>query len=118
MRFLIDENVPLIVARALRGLGHDCFAVAESDPHALDPDVMAQARREERVLVTFDSDFSRMIFKELRPAPPGVVYMQSRSEHATLVGELFVSLFREGALDPISRFIVIDLGGVRSIPLH
>ena len=118
MRFLVDENVPLILATTLRGLGHDCFVVAESDPSALDPDIMAQARREDRVLVTFDEDYSRMIFKELRPPPPGVVYMQGRSEHAVLVGELFLSLFRDGALDPISRFIVMDVGRVRSLPLR
>lgn len=118
MRFLIDENVPLTVANALRDLGHDCFVVAESDPQALDPDILAQARREQRVLVTFDSDFSRMIFKELLPPPPGVIYMQSRPEHATLVGERFVALFRHGDVDPISQFIVIDPGGIRSIPLH
>jgi predicted nuclease of predicted toxin-antitoxin system len=118
VRFLIDENVPLVVAKALRQLGHECFVVAEQSPSAVDPDLLAQARAEQRILVTFDSDFSRLIFRELRPTPPGVVYMQSRPEHATLVGERFLSLFRDGSLDPISRFIVIDLGGVRSIPLQ
>ena len=117
MRFLVDENVPMAVARALRELGHDCFVVAESDPSALDADIMAQARRDDRVLVTFDQDYSRMIFREGRSAPPGVVYMQSRPQHAALVGELFVTLFRTGAIDPISRFVVIELGTVRSMPL-
>ena len=119
MRFLIDENVPLLVATALRSLGHDCLAVAESAARAADPDLMELARREGRILVTFDSDFSRMIFHELKPTPNGVVYMRSRPEHAKLVSETFLALFRDGAIDPISNFVTIELGGiVRSMPLE
>lgn len=119
MRFLIDENVPLLVAKALRSLGYDCFVVAEVSPRAMDPDLLAQARNEDRVLVTFDSDFSRLIFAELAPPPPGVVYMRSRPEHAQSVSESFLALFREGAIDPISKFITIETGGiVRSMLLE
>ena len=119
MRFLIDENVPLLVAKALRSLNYDCFVVAESSPSALDPDIMEQARREGRVLVTFDSDFSRLIFGALSPPPLGLVYMRSRPEHARLVAESFLGLFREGLIDPISHFITIETGGiVRSMPLE
>jgi hypothetical protein len=71
------------------------------------------------VLVTFDADSSRMIFHELKPASPGVIYMRSRPEHAALVSDMFPALFREGALDPMCRFTVLELGGiVRSMPLE
>lgn len=119
MRFLIDENVPLLVAKTLRQLGHDCLVIAETDARALDADIMVKAREEFRVLITFDSDFSRMIFHELRPPPPGVVYMRGRPEHAKLVADTFVALFRDAVIDPMSRFIVIEIGGVvRSMPLE
>ena len=119
MRFLIDENVPLLVAAALRSLEHDCFVVAESAAQSVDPDLMALARQEQRILVTFDSDFSRLIFHDLKPAPPGVIYMRSRPEHAPLVAETFIALFRAGAIDPIFHFITIETGGlVRSMPLE
>lgn len=119
MRFLIDENVPLLVAKALRSLGHDCFVVAESAAQSVDPDVMEIARQDDRVLVTFDSDFPRLIFHELKPAPIGVVYMRSRPEHAKLVSETFLALFRDGVIDPISNFVTIEMGGiVRTMPLE
>ena len=106
MRFLIDENVPLLVATALRSIGHDCFAVAESAAQAVDVDLLALARHERRVLVTF-------------PAPPGVVDMRSRPENAELVSESFVALFRDGRIDPMSHFVTIDTGGIiRSTPLE
>ena len=80
---------------------------------------MARARKEKRVLVTFDGDYARMIFHELRPAPPGVIFMRSRPEHAKSLSQLFLDLFREGRIDPMSRMIVLEMGGVvRSIPLE
>jgi len=119
VRFLVDESAPLRIARALRQLGHDCAAIAEGHGGEPDEDVMALARAEERVLITFDADFARMIFHEGRPPPPGVVYMRGRPEQALMVSELFVELFREGGLDPLSRMIVIEPGGiVRSMPLE
>lgn len=119
MRFLIDENVPLLVATALRESGHDCLVVAESDAQTPDVDLLARARDDERVLVTFDSDFSRLIFHELAPPPAGVVFMRSRPEQARVVARSFIDLFRAGRINPISHFVTLDMGGiVRSMPLE
>lgn len=118
MKFVIDENVPLLVATALQSLGHDCLVIASIDPRATDADIMVQARREERVLVTFDADFGRMIFHELQPPPPGVVYMRRRPEQALLVSEIFLTLFTSGELVVLGRFVVIEPGGeIRTMPL-
>ena len=119
MRFTIDENVPLLVATALTALGHDCFVVARQAHRSPDKNVMEVSRREERVLVTFDSDFSRMIFHELQPAPLGVVYLRGRPEEARLVSELFLTIFATEQLALDHRFIVIEPSGdVRSLPLE
>jgi predicted nuclease of predicted toxin-antitoxin system len=119
MRFVIDENVPLLVATALKSLGHECIVIAQIEPRAVDETVMELARREKSILVTFDSDFGRMIFRELRPAPPGVVYMRGRPEHAKLVTDIFLNLFSSGTLDPIGRYIVVELGqDIRIVPLE
>ena len=118
MRFTIDENVPLLVATALTSLGHDCFVVAQTAHRAADPDIMAFSRREGRILVTFDSDFSRMIFHELRPPPAGVVYMRGRPDEARLVSELFLTMFKIDQISLDHRFIVIEPNGdIRSLPL-
>ena len=119
MRFTIDENVPLLVAMALQSLGHDCLVIARDAHQAVDPDIMALARREGRILVTFDSDFSRMIYHELQPPPLGVVYMRGRSAEARLVSELFLTMFGSDRLTLEHRFIVIEPNGdVRSLPLE
>lgn len=118
MRFTIDENVPLLVARALTSLGHDCFVVAQTAHRAADEEIMALSRREHRILITFDSDFSRMIFHELQPPPLGVVFMRGRPGETRLVSELFLTMFCANEIVLGNRFTVIEPNGeVRSLPL-
>jgi predicted nuclease of predicted toxin-antitoxin system len=62
MELLADENIETEWIQALRGDGHDVRRVVDSDAlgvSATDPDVLADATREDRVLLTADqSDFS------------------------------------------------------------
>ena len=55
MRFLSDENFRADVVQFLRGRGHD---VKIAPKGSLDPHIAALARREKRVLLTNDTDFS------------------------------------------------------------
>jgi predicted nuclease of predicted toxin-antitoxin system len=57
VRFLADENVPASTVRALTDAGHDVIWVRISAPGSSDNDVLAQAAREGRILLTFDKDF-------------------------------------------------------------
>ena len=76
MRFLADENVHRGIVSGLRAAGHDVAWVAESNPGALDEDVLALARVEDRVLLTFDRDFGELVVLRLRSAGPGVIYLR------------------------------------------
>ena len=55
MRFKLEENLPVSSARSLTKSGHDVDTVAaEALTGAADPDVVAAAAAEERVLITLD----------------------------------------------------------------
>ena len=61
-RFLLDEGLPRRAAQDLRDLGVDCIHVTEIDLGGQpDPIVLVRAGQEERVLVTLDADFSRLL---------------------------------------------------------
>src|SRR5262245_26682850 len=76
MRFLLDENVRSRLAAHLRRAGHDVTTVVDDYPPQLpDVDVLARAHQEQRVLITRDSDFERLVFTEQRPHA-GVIYLQ------------------------------------------
>ena len=77
MRILVDENVSRGVASALADAGHEVERVSEELTSADDAQVLAHAITTGAVLVTFDSDFGRMIFAEHHPSPKAVVYLRS-----------------------------------------
>lgn len=60
MRWLADENFPAAAIRALRASGQDVSSVAETRRGAGDGEVVGWARREGRILLTFDKDFGEL----------------------------------------------------------
>jgi uncharacterized protein (DUF433 family) len=54
MRFLANENFPGAAVSALEAAGHDVVWIRTAAPGTTDPDVLAWAAREERILHTFD----------------------------------------------------------------
>lgn len=68
MKFLLDENAELRLAASLREAGHDVTVIAQDYPHALqDRDVLELARREQRILITNDTDFGELIVRDQIP---------------------------------------------------
>ncbi|UCG11896.1 MAG: DUF5615 family PIN-like protein, partial [Deltaproteobacteria bacterium] len=62
MRFLADMGVPGSVIVMLRQRGHDAVHLREQDLQKLPDDEMFQkAIAENRILLTFDLDFSEMV---------------------------------------------------------
>lgn len=76
MRFLANENVPGPVVVALRERGQDVVWVKESMPGAEDPEVLALAQAEQRIVVTSDTDFGELAFRSRLPAQCGVVLIR------------------------------------------
>lgn len=72
MRILANENFPGPVIRALRQRGHDVVSVKETMRGASDPQVLARAQAEERLVVAFDKDFGELAFRFGLPARCGV----------------------------------------------
>lgn len=64
------------IVAGLRAAGHDVLWIAEAQPGRDDEEVLAQAHRDERVLITFDRDFGELIVKQGLSAPSAVVYVR------------------------------------------
>lgn len=61
-RFLADESCDFAVVRALRATGYDVLAVSEVTQRSDDRDLIAQAARQQRILLTEDKDFGWLVF--------------------------------------------------------
>jgi hypothetical protein len=64
MRLLADENVPGPLVRALVESGCDVAWVRTVSPGVSDPEVLALAMQEKRILLTFDKDFGEIAKRE------------------------------------------------------
>jgi predicted nuclease of predicted toxin-antitoxin system len=73
MRILADENMPDQTVELLRMAGHDVHFVKETMPSEADPNILAVATRENRLLVTQDKDFGDIVVNRNQSAPCGVV---------------------------------------------
>ena len=81
MRLMIDENMSEVIVTLLRDNGHDVIAIAEDAPQLPDPDVMAWAAQDDRILATHDTDFGELIYRQAHPAPPAVILFRLAGMH-------------------------------------
>jgi predicted nuclease of predicted toxin-antitoxin system len=116
LRFLLDENVPRELARALSARGHDALELPPELRATADLDVLDAAVQGGRVLVTLDTDFGTLVFLRRRVPPPAVVLIRLRA--AELVARLHaVAVALEQATISPRVFVVIDCHGFRVRPL-
>jgi len=58
MKLLANENFPLMSVKLLRQFGYDIKAIGENDPSIEDKQVIDLAIKENRLILTFDKDYS------------------------------------------------------------
>jgi hypothetical protein len=112
MLFLANENFPGDAVSALRAAGHDCIWVRTVAPGARDPDVLAHAMRDNRILLTFDKDFGELAYRSGLPATCGVVLFRMPMPLPEAVGLALVKRLEERP-DWQGHFSVIEPSRVR-----
>lgn len=117
IRLLADENLPWTAIEELRSAGIDVAAISEDARGASDLEVLGRAREEQRVLVTLDRDFGELIYRDLAPVPPGVLYLRIFSSPES-PAEILIRLLADPAFVVLGRFSVITKDGVRQRALE
>lgn len=92
MRFLADESCDARIISALRRIGHDVVAIAESSPAASDSDVLSRSRNERRILITEDRDFGQLVFASGLSAEAGILFLRCPETAREGLPETIVSL--------------------------
>ena len=67
MKFLIDVNASGSVPQWLIKQGHDVSIVSKINPRMTDADILNWAQSEQRIIITTDSDFEEMVWRQARP---------------------------------------------------
>jgi predicted nuclease of predicted toxin-antitoxin system len=116
MTLLANENFPLDAVEALRQAGHQVAWVRTDAPGSTDPEVLARAMAERRVLLTFDKDIGELAYRAGLPAGCGVVLF--RLPAASLAALAAAVLTAIAARDDwAGHFSVVEPGRVRMRPL-
>jgi hypothetical protein len=116
MRFLANENFPGRAITALAAAGHDVVWVRVIAPGMSDPDVLAWAARDERILLTFDKDFGELARAAALPSTCGVVLFRMPMPKPSDVGQRLGNLVTSRD-DWAGHFSVIEPDRIRMRPL-
>lgn len=121
MKLLLDANLSPKVGRRLKEAGHDAIHVADIGLlTATDPTILRAAAKEERILLTADSDFGALLALGSL-ASPSVLLLRSAdhlrpSEQAELIGANLPQIaedLEKGAIVSLAR----DRLRVRELPI-
>ncbi len=112
LRFLADESCDFGVVRALRATGFDVLAVGEFMTRSIDRDLIEQAKREQRILITEDKDFGWLVFAS-HVDSPGVILIRFPGNLRQTLARSILQLVQEQGEQLLGGFIVVQPGRVR-----
>ncbi len=91
----------------LRKRGHDVVWILTHAPGISDEEVLAHAKNENRVLLTFDKDFGELVFRAGKSASFGVILFRISAKSPEYVAETAARVleYRE---DWLGHFAVVE----------
>jgi predicted nuclease of predicted toxin-antitoxin system len=115
LRFLADESCDFAVVSALRNSGFDVVAISETTHRSDDREVIDQAFRDRRILLTEDKDFGRLVFAS-HAESAGVILIRFPGGARATLARTICELVREHGTDLAGSFVVTQPGYVRITP--
>lgn len=112
MRFLADESCDSAVVRALRTAGFDVLSISESTPRAEDSEVIGLALREERIVLTEDKDFGRLVYSHGQETL-GVIFLRFPTSARRQISKDVVNLVKQQGEKLARSFITVQPGRIR-----
>lgn len=80
MKFLFDSCISKFAVDALRDKGYDAIWIIEEDHDPGDDVILQRAYHEDRILVTADKDFGKLVFVFMRPHPTIIQLVNIRAK--------------------------------------
>jgi predicted nuclease of predicted toxin-antitoxin system len=106
LRVVCDANIGSRIAKALTLANHDVVrSIHALGQQASDEDVLAYAAVEDRLLISCDSVFGRLIFLERLPPPKALIYVQFEPQNVEDIVPRILPILERGDID--GKMIVI-----------
>jgi predicted nuclease of predicted toxin-antitoxin system len=110
--FLADESCDFAVVRALRAEDYDVLAVSEVMRRSDDRELIDQAGREKRILLTEDKDSGWLVFVSHADSA-GVILIRFRGNARQTLVQSVRRLVREQGKRLLGAFVVVQPGHIR-----
>ena len=92
MRFLVDNALSPLVAEQLRQADHDALHVRDYVmQQASDEDIFDLAQREQRCLISADTDFGTLLALRQQTAPSGILFRRPSQRKPLVQARLLLS---------------------------
>ncbi len=111
--FLANENIPLKSIKILRKSGYDVKAIIEECPGISDEEVLRIAKDENRIILTFDRDYGKLIFEEKELASVGIVYFRFTPKYPEECAEVLLKILEIQDIRFKGMFTVVERTKVR-----
>lgn len=112
LRFLADESCDFAVVRALRADGYDVLAVSEATSRSDDHELIDQANREKRILLTEDKDFGWLVFVS-HTNSAGVILIRFPGNARRTLVQAIRQIVRGQGEKLLEAFVVVQPGYIR-----
>ena len=109
---LVDENVPSSMIAALREAGFSIELMEHVDAGAVDELVLGYAVERGLIVLTQDTDFGDLVYKNGLPHA-GVVLVRLRGMDLAEKSRRVVEVFLDGGAALVGAFTVISNSGIR-----
>jgi len=113
MKFLANENFPAPSIRILRDAGYDVKSIQEVSPKISDEIVLETAKQEDRIILTFDKDYGKLIFQYNIQAPSSVIFFRVKGDDPLFAGSYLLALLKSEGVSFGDCFAVIETNGIR-----
>ncbi|MDM7922722.1 MAG: DUF5615 family PIN-like protein [Pyrinomonadaceae bacterium] len=106
--FLADEHIPFATIRKLREAGFTVVSVSEEYTSATDEAILQIANERSLVILTNDSDFGDLIFRDNLPFTSGLIYFRLEQFRPEEMSQLLLMHIRELGSEFENRFSIIS----------
>lgn len=121
MKFLIDNALSPVLAKQLEEAGHDAAHVRDYDMRAAaDEEILVRAQREERVVVSADTDFGTLLATRRERAPSIILFRHGTQRRPERQAETLLSNLEAIEADLVKGSVIVIEPSrirVRSLPL-
>ena len=107
------KNFPSLGIQLLREKGYKVVSIRESSPGISDEEVIRNAVNNKLIILTFDSDYGKLLFKYEISPPPAIIYFRFKGAHPSYAANILIEKIENENLKVESFFTVIEENNIR-----